>query len=652
VRGLLFVGIQGLIIGLTYGLLAVGLVLIYKSNRVVNFAHGELGVISAALLEKLVNDKNFPYWPTLAGVLLLAVVIGGSTELALRRLFNRPRLILMVATIGISQLLFVLSIWSLIQPAHGATPYPVPFNLTATVGTFILVPAHFVVLILAPVVAGGIAAFFAFTPYGLAVRAAAENADSARLGGIWVRRMSTLSWMLAGLLSAATAIMGAPFLPNVYAPALGPTLLVRALAAALLGGMVNLRVAFIAGIGVGIVEQAVLYRPAYADNRELVMFGILLFALVVRGRSLRTTSRTEERSSWRQAGATRLRALSLERARLGQVGSALTLVVVVCLPAVLSNSKAYLFSRIFIFAVVALSLTLLSGWAGQLSLGHFGLVALGALVAAHWGDDLPLPLLLVVAGAITALAAVVVGLPALRIRGLYLAVTTLGFAVLVHGWVLTHDRIGLPDPAATLLRRPTFLGIDLAPQRAFYYAALVVLVIVLVLVTNLRRSGVGRSMIAVRENEVAAAAAGVRVVRVKLTAFAISGFFAGVAGVVFAFNEEQLAARGSISVGSGQFGPLQSILIVAMVVIGGMGSIRGALLGAVYLLGMPAIFGHSQVVELLTGGIGLTIFVLYLPGGMVSVLDAVGDGLATLLARRRSAAPDAVAAEVVEVVVP
>ncbi|HUR78550.1 MAG TPA: ABC transporter permease [Acidimicrobiales bacterium] len=646
--GFLFVGIQGLIIGLTYGLLAVGLVLIYKSNRVVNFAHGELGVISAALLEKLVNDNNLPYWPTLGFVLLLAMLIGGATELALRRLFKRPRLIVMVATIGVSQLLFVLSLWSLIQPSEGARAYPVPFGLTATIDTFILVPAHFVVLIFAPVVAGAIAVFFSLTPYGLAVRAAAENAESARLGGIWVRRMSTLSWMLAGVLSAATAIMGAPFLPNVFAPALGPTLLVRALAAALIGGMVNLRVAFVAGIAVGIIEQAVLYQPRYASARELVMFAILLLALLVRGRSLRTTSRTEERSSWQQAGAARLQSLAPDRARLGQFGTALTLVALIVMPALLSNSKAYLFSRIFIFAVVSVSLTLLSGWAGQLSLGHFGLAALGALVAARLGDDLALPVLLVVAGLLSALAAVIVGLPALRIRGLYLAVTTLGFAVLVHEWVLTHDRVGLPDPAATLLRRPTFLGIDLAPQRSFYYFALLLLVVVLVLAGNLRRSGVGRAMIAVRENEVAAAAAGVRVMRVKLTAFAISGFFAGLAGVVFAFNEEQLAARGSISVGSGQFGPLQSIFIVAMVVIGGMGSIRGAVLGAVYLLGIPAVFGYSQVAELLTGGIGLTVFVLYLPGGLVSLVDSVGDGVTSMWMRRSTAAATAPA----EVLVP
>src|SRR5690348_8098570 len=116
----LYVGVQGVVLGLTYGLLAMGLVLIYKSNRVLNFAHGELGLVSAVALHKLVTDFHFPYWPTLALVLGLAALIGGACEFALRRLFNRSRLLVMVATLGLSQFLFVLSILGWLQPKHAA----------------------------------------------------------------------------------------------------------------------------------------------------------------------------------------------------------------------------------------------------------------------------------------------------------------------------------------------------------------------------------------------------------------------------------------------------------------------------------------------------------------------------------------------------
>src|SRR5439155_10194204 len=228
---------------------------------------------------------------------------------------------------------------------------------------------------------------------------------------------------------------------------------------------------------------------------------------------------------------------------------------------------AYLFSRIFIFGVIALSITILTGWAGQLSLGHFGLVAVGALVAVHQ-PHLPLILVLPLAGVIAAAVAVVVGLPALRIRGLYLAVTTLGFAVVMQTSVLNtpctrfplvhwHACLGLPDPSWTLVTRPTFLGLGIQSDRAFYYLALGLLLVFVLACRVWRDRGLARVLIGVRDNEVAAAAAGVRVVRVKLLAFALSGFMAGVAGVVYALAEQRIKAD--------LFSVDQSILIVSMV---------------------------------------------------------------------------------------
>ena len=633
-----FMLVQGVLYGLTYGLLALGLVLIYKSSRVLNFAHGELGVISAVLLERLVNDKDAPYWPTLLLVLALAATVGGASELLLRRLFARPRLLVMVATIGLQQLLFVVGLLSFIQPEVTAARYPVPIDLELAIGSYTLQPQDFLILVVSPLAAVGVALFFGLTPYGLAVRAAAENAESARLGGIWVRRSSTLAWMIAGLLSGVTAVLHGPYQANVYQTALGPGLLVRALTAALIGGMVNLRVAFVAGIGVGVIEQVVFNNWPGGGVAELVMYALLIGALLARSRALRTSDRTEERSSWQQGAATRLPGGGRERRLVGTASAGLLVVAILLLPALLTYSQSFLFSRIFIYAVIALSLTLLTGWAGQLSLGHFGLVAVGAVCTARWSGSLPVPLMLLVAGAVTGIVAVVIGLPALRIRGLFLAVTTIGFAVLMSGYVLGNRRIGLPEPAAQEVPSPQLLGIDFRSDKTFYYLALAVLAIAVLLVTNLRRSGIGRAFIAVRDNETAAAAMGVRVMRTKLTAFAISGFLAGVAGCLLAYVTRRF--------NTGFFDPYESIVLVTMVVIGGIGSIRGALLGAAYLLGLPALFGYTDVVAFLTSSIGLLVFVLYLPGGLVGVLDGVGDALAGWLRTLRGGrAIEATAAE-------
>ncbi len=211
-------------------------------------------------------------------------------------------------------------------------------------------------------------------------------------------------------------------------------------------------------------------------------------------------------------------------------------------------------------------------------------------MAAHLGESVPLVLLVPLGGAVTALVAVIVGLPALRIKGLYLAVSTLAFAVLMEVSVvpttcwqtpLVHNTFctGLPDPASTLLTRPTFLGIDVSSDKAFSYICLGLLVLALLAARLWRDHGVARALISVRDNETAAAAMGVRVVRVKALGFALSGFLAGAAGVCFAFLTERL--------NTSTFSAPQSILVVSMAIIGGLGSVPGAVLGALYLIGLP-----------------------------------------------------------------
>jgi ABC-type branched-subunit amino acid transport system permease subunit len=184
---------------------------------------------------------------------------------------------------------------------------------------------------------------------------------------------------------------------------------------------------------------------------------------------------------------------------------------------------------------------------------------------------------------------------------------------------LIHRTIcsGLPNPESTLIGRPSLFGLNLSSEQAFAWFSLGVLVLSVLMVRVWRDRGVARRLIAVRDNEIAAGSAGIPVVRTKLMAFALSGFIAGYAGVCLAFATERFSTD--------TFDPTFSILLVSMVVIGGLDSIPGALLGALYLEGLPAIFGSSQAVEFLTSGVGLMAFILYLPGGMAQLLHQFGD---------------------------
>ncbi len=642
--------LEGAILGLNYGLLAVGLVLIYRTNRVINFAQGQLGVVAAVFLVKLYYDYGINYWAALVAAVVLAASVGALSELVLRRLFNRPRVMVMVATIGLSQVLFLFTLFPFVRPKKLFEPFPVPVDWSFHIGTFLFPPGEVLTLVVAPIVALGLAAFIRFSPWGLAMRASAENAESARLSGVWVRRTSTVAWTLAGALSAFTAILASPSQTSTLTQVLSPGLLLLALLAALIGGMVSLPVAFVAGIGVGIVYDLLQWNitnPSTGSATvELVLFVLLQLTLLVRAASLQKGTRTADRTSWTTGTNALAHTDTALRRRVGTTGVLVTVVVAALLPLVLDVGRSFLMSQICIYGVIALSLTVLTGWAGQVSLGQFAFVAVGADMAAHLGGSVPLILLLPFAGVVTGIVSVLVGLTALRIRGLYLAVSTLGFALFMQTAVLAtscwtvplvHKTIcsGLPDPQSTLIAWPTLFGLDLSSERAFAWFSLAMLIVSVLVVRVWRDRGVARRIISVRDNEVAAGSAGIPVVRTKLMAFALSGFIAGYAGVCFAFATERFSTD--------TFDPTVSILVISMVVIGGLDAISGAILGALYLVGLPAIFGSTTTTEFLTSGIGLMAFILYLPGGMAQVMHQLGDlataGIEHLQARRTGAGP-------------
>jgi branched-chain amino acid transport system permease protein len=318
------------------------------------------------------------------------------------------------------------------------------------------------------------------------------------------------------------------------------------------------------------------------------------------------------------------------RALLALIG-----VVAVFSPFVLGEAKTTLAVTLIVFMIVGLSLLVLAGWAGQISLGQFAFVgvgsATGAWMSLHLQVDIVLEL--VVAGLAGAAVAVVIGVPALRIRGLFLAVATLGFTQAASSYFLKYTHFGwIPTQDRRIERLPVFGRIAIDSEARYYFFCLAVLLACVFAVRGLRRSRTGRVLVALRENDRAVQAFGVNVVRAKLTAFAISGFLAAVGGVLLVHLQHALYPGG--------ISPVSSLSAFVMVVIGGLGSITGVFAGAFYLNGLSWVkswFPRSiqPLLQLMGSGLGLVIILMLLPGGVGSVLFRARDSLLRRLAERR-----------------
>jgi branched-chain amino acid transport system permease protein len=269
-----------------------------------------------------------------------------------------------------------------------------------------------------------------------------------------------------------------------------------------------------------------------------------------------------------------------------------------------------------------MSLLVLTGWAGLVSLGQFGFAAVGAWAAASSG--LPFLLAVPLGTLCGAAVAVLVGLPALRLRPLTLAISTLTFAAAVPAVLLNPDSLGAALPGE--LQRPLLLGVSLDDQRAFYYLAVVVLLLVVGAVTGLRRSRTARALLAARDNEAAAQSFGISLFRARLQAFALSGGAAALAGALFAYQQAGVKAD-AFSVG-------QSLLVFTFAVIGGLGSVGGPLIGFAVLAVLSLTTGKHPTVFALVNGFGGVALLLMAPGGLAQLLLDVRDGVLRRIARR------------------
>jgi ABC-type branched-subunit amino acid transport system ATPase component/ABC-type branched-subunit amino acid transport system permease subunit len=618
----------GTIIGLTYGLLAVGLVLVYRSNRIINFAHGETGAFAAAVFGLATTKWHINYYLFLPIGLLVGAGAGSLAEIGVvRRLRNAPRLMSVVATLGVGQFLVLFGLLVNSQAGAGSL-YPMPPGLPVRdLGALRLTQAYMGMLIFAPIVVIGVAAFLKYSRFGLAIRSAAANPEAARMAGIPAARMSSLAWGLAGALSAFTAILTQPTRGFTSGETFGPGLLLRALAGAVLARMNNLPLALAGGVGLGIIEQLLLWNKPQSGLVEVALFLIILLTLLVQRQR---GGRDEEKGSWAAVQALRpipeaLKQLWLVR-NLGLLLGLVCVGVAATMPLFVTNSTSITLVSIMSFAVIGLSVGIVTGLGGQLSLGQFAIGAGGAWasyeVSSRTGN---FALSFLYAGLAGAAISLVIGLPALRIRGLFLTVTTLSFALVTPAFLLQQGFVlgdGV-DPGRPCIDAACKHALDTG--KAYYLFALPVLVIVTLLARNVRRGGFGRLLTAIRDNEEAARAFTVPAARVKTQGFLLAGYVAGIGGALYGHALSRI--------GSSTFPTSASIAVVAMTVIGGISLLSGPIIGALFVIGIPA-FVPLDSAGLAASAFGQLIIILYLPSGLGGLAEPVRDRIVKALGRR------------------
>ena len=660
----------------------LGIILVLRSNRIINFAQVQMGAVSGLLFLEFVRHAQFVLWlhqacsscvpqlpsdsvflqshPAVATSLLhasawlqinfwlslvVALAFGPllgwlSYVLVIARFNQAPRLIATVVTIGLAELLADFAGW---LPNNLFNDNPNPQAGPATLSGFslpfpdvdwVVSPAHLhlgdiATFVVAGAVVISLTVYFRLTSSGVRMRGVADNPQRAATLGISVRRVASLSWMMAGGLSSLAAILGvlvSPGASNASQGVLDIETLVVILAAAVFARMKSFPLVALAAVALGVLNEVLQWNTG-----STVVFDGALVLLLGAAMALQRQprSRSEQEASAAYLGAREARPVPPE---LRDVGSVVTtrfwLVValagaLIALPYFISPGQLDLAVVALVYGIVGMSLLVLTGWAGQVSLGQLAFGAVGGYVAAIVGGTIGLPMpVAILAGAIAgAVVSAAVGLPALRLRGTYLAVITLAFGVAVTAILLNPEYGGRLLPVS--LQRPVFLGFDLEDEHVFFFVTLAVLVVTALAVRGIRRSGVARVLIACRDNEQAGQSYGVNLTRVRLQAFALAGFIAALGGGLLAYHLHGIRP--------GSFTPDISIALFLMVVIGGLGAVSSPLLGAAYL---GALLLTPDRFQILGTGAGVILVLMLFPGGLGALALRVRDSFLRQVAIR------------------
>jgi ABC-type branched-subunit amino acid transport system ATPase component/ABC-type branched-subunit amino acid transport system permease subunit len=602
-EGWLALLVLGAVLGAAYGTSAVGVVLVHRSDRVVNLAHADIGALGAAVALVAVRRLHWPYLLAVALALVVAVAVAvAARSTIVRRLVGRSWGAATVATLGLGQLLSVLSLALTAGAGGSSAPLQPPGLPPLPVGPLTLPPATTALLVCAPLAGAAVVWLLHRTAWGLALRAAADDAVLARTAGIDTAATSALAWSLAAVLASGVAILTAPLAVATGAAA-GTGLLVRVLAVAVAARMSSAPVALGVGVAVGIAEQLLGFLAPTGGAFEAGLL-VLVAGTLVGTRSPRRRQPPERADPL------------VVTAGGGRSAAAVALLVVAAAVAVpgLSARAASTVAAVAALAVVGLSVMVLAAWAGQLSLGQFAVAGLGAVASvrtlAATGNVVAA---LVAAGLVGAAASAVVVAAGLvrrtRLdgRGLGVPAVTLTAAVAVQLVVLPQPwALGSGGPPG----RPSLWGVPLDRSQRYAAFALVVLAAALWGVHGLRRSRLGRQAQAVRDDPDAAEGLGLRTWLVRLQVMAISGALAGVGGAVYGHALARLAPLA--------FPAGTSTTVAVLAAVGGLGSPWGAVLGAAWVVGVPAL-GPSSPAALAGTAFGSLLVLLHLPAGIASL---------------------------------
>jgi branched-subunit amino acid ABC-type transport system permease component len=585
--------VDGVPTGCVYGLVAIGLVLTFKTSGVFNFAFGAQAFTSAVIFYELVEKHGWPLVPAaFVAVIVVSIALGLLLDrFIFRMLRTAAPLPKLVTTIGL-----MVGIPETVKAIFGGSTRNAPPSLAINAGQAyhfgrITITADDIATIVATVlIAFLLTILFTRTPWGLRMRAVVESPRLLELHGVNAERVATTSWLLSSVLAGTAGVLLAPLFKTVDANAF-TLLIVAASAAAVFASLKSLPLALVGGIVLGAGQQLVAHElplnSVLARNIRPSMPFILLALLLLFLPSLRGRRDAGDPLSGVDPPPPAL-AVTYMSARLAKVNRVLFLLflaaVFIAVGFVLPGLWVSYLSEGIALTTIFLSVTVLVGIGGQISLCQASFAGIGAFTAGQLAARFDFPIYggIVVGAAVAAVLGILIALPCLRLGGLYLALGTLAFALMIQNTLfverwLTGGESGVDVP------RPLIGPIDFADDRAFFFFALGVFAVCGAVVVLLRRGTTGQYLAALRGSETAAAAVGINPVRAKVTVFAVSAAIAGAGGALYASYLE--TAR------TADFDPIVGLFWVLLVVTLGSRTVDGALNAGMAFVLFPPLLG-------------------------------------------------------------
>jgi branched-subunit amino acid ABC-type transport system permease component len=570
-RDLLPYIVVGLASGSVYGLAGMGLVLTYKTSGVFNFAHGGVAAAAAYCFYELHERHGLP-WPVavVVSVIGFAAIAAVVLERLARGLHGVSLAMRIVATIG---LLLMIQGLAVIRYGPQVINLP-PFLPTGGTTLFDVNVGYDQIITFVVALAAAIAlyAFFRVSRLGVAMRAVVDDPDLLALNRTGPVRVRLWAWFLGSAFAALSGVLIAPTLG--LEPFILTLLVVQAFGAATIGAFSSLPLTYVGGLAVGVgaavATKYVADVPSLRGVPSSLPFLVLFVALLVLPRRLLVDA---------PVGDSQPRASTIVAPWMARAGLAIVAAAALLVPWIV-GAKLPVYTSAVIYVLVFLSLRLLVRTSNQVSLAHAGFAAVGAAAFAHFTDfGLPWPVALLAAGLMAVPVGAIVAIPAIRMSGLYLAIATFGFNILLEQIFYTQDVMFGPT-GSRAVPRPSFGPIDLTSDRGFYYVTLAVAALGCVLIATIHRTRLGRLLRGVADSPTALVTHGANTSVTLVLVFCISAFMAGIAGALFG------AASGSIN--GRPFGPFTSVLWLATLAIAGSGIIGSAVVAGILVAVIPA----------------------------------------------------------------